>query len=127
MRGVAPGDAGQVFRVDPDDSEIVELVHSDELCREDAAIVERDANLRGAVDDVIVGDDVAIGRNDDAAADSVLDLRGRLDHLAAALWTKEPLELTAACRPAGRSDPDPRVGTVVRQRHRRWRARSRRR
>ena len=75
--GVAPGDAGQVFRVDLDDREIVELVDADEFGREDAAVIQGDANLHGAIDDVIVGDDVAVGRNDDAAADAVLDLAAR--------------------------------------------------
>ena len=76
---VAPGDAGKVVGVDLDDGHVVELVDTDELGREDAAVVHGDANLHGAVDDVVVGDDVAVGRDDDAAADAVLNLlAGRL-------------------------------------------------
>ena len=40
--------------------------------------MQGDANLRGAVDDVVVGDDVAVRRDDDAAADAMLDLRALL-------------------------------------------------
>ena len=69
--------AGQVLGVDLDDGEVGQLVGADELGSEDAAVIEGDAHLDGAVDDVVVGDDVAIGRDDDAAADAVLDLRLR--------------------------------------------------
>ena len=81
--GIAPGNAGQVVGVDLDDRKIIELIRADEPGGEDAAVVERDAHLGGAVDDVVVGEDVAIGRDDDAAADSMLELRLRLHSLAA--------------------------------------------
>lgn len=75
LAGVAPGDAGEAGRVNLDDSEIGQLVDTDELAGEDAAIVEGDLDVRGAVDDVAVGDDVAVRGDDDSAADAVLDLR----------------------------------------------------
>src|SRR5579859_2674534 len=93
LGGIAPGDAGEIFRIDADDGEVVELVHSNEFRREDAAIVERDANLSCTVNDMPVGHNVAIRRNDDAAADPMLELCGRSNHLASSLRTKEPLEL----------------------------------
>ena len=63
------------------------------LAVEDAAIVESDAHLRSAVDHVVVGDDIAVGRNDDAAADAVLKLRLRFHalHAAHATWAEEEL------------------------------------
>ena len=76
------GNAGQIVRIDLDDRQVVQLVHADHLGREDAPVIQRDADLRSAVDHVIVGDDVAVGRDDDAAADAVLDLRLRLHLLA---------------------------------------------
>ena len=79
---VAPGNAGQVVRVDLDDGEVVELVHAHQLGGEDAAVVERDANLRCAVHHVVVGDDVAVGRDDDAAADAVLESAAAVSCLA---------------------------------------------
>jgi hypothetical protein len=62
-------------RVDLDDGEVGELVDADDASLQDAAVVEGDLDLRGSVDDVVVGDDVAVRRDDDAAADAVLKLR----------------------------------------------------
>ncbi len=62
------------MRVNLDDGEIVELVDANEFRREDAAVVERDVDLHGAVNDVVVGEDVAVRREDDATADAVLNL-----------------------------------------------------
>ena len=69
---VAPCDARQIVGVDLDHRNVVELVNADELGGKDAAVVHGDANLHGTVDYVIVGDDVAVGRDDDATADAVL-------------------------------------------------------
>jgi len=73
--GVAPGDAGQVGSVDLDDRNVVELVDTDDFAVENAAVMQRDLDVGGAIDDVVVGDDVSVRRDDDAAADAVLDLR----------------------------------------------------
>ena len=43
----------------------------------DLAIAHGDADIDRAIDDVVVGDDISVRRNDDAAADAVLDLRLR--------------------------------------------------
>jgi hypothetical protein len=83
--GVAPGDGGEIVRVDLDDGEVGELVDADDLGVQDAAVMESDLDLRGSVDDVVVGDDVAVGRDDDAAAYAVLKL-----------WLLRYLELAAA-------------------------------
>ncbi len=88
LRRVAPGDAGQVVRVDLDDGEVVELVDADQLGGKDAAVIEGDVDLHGAVDDVVVGEDVAVGREDDAAADAVFNLLLLRHALHAALGPK---------------------------------------
>ena len=86
---------GRFCRVDLDDGEIVELVDADELGREDAAVIQGDVNLHGAVNDVIVGEDVAVGRDDDAAADAVLNLLllGHALHAALGTESEEAAEL----------------------------------
>ena len=75
---------GRSVRVDLDDGEIGELVRADQLGVHDAAIVECDLDLGCALDHVVVGDDVTVGRNDDAGADAVLNLL-RLLHTSASL------------------------------------------
>ena len=62
------------MRVDLDHGKVVQLVDADQLGRKDATVVERDIDLHRTVDDVIVGEDVAVGREDHAAADAVLNL-----------------------------------------------------
>ena len=73
--GVAPGNAGQIAAVDFDDGEISERIGADQLGDQDLAVAHSDANVDRAINHVIVGDDVSVGRNDDAAADAALDLR----------------------------------------------------
>src|SRR3712207_9220750 len=48
-------------------------VGADDLRLERAAVVQLDANLLRAVDDVVVGQDVAVGADDDAGAEAALD------------------------------------------------------
>ena len=78
LGGVAPGNAGQVVRIDFDDRDVVEFVHSDQLGSEDPAVVQSDAHLRRAVHHMVIGYDVAIRRNDHAAPHPMLDLRLRV-------------------------------------------------
>ena len=59
--------------VDLDDGEVGELVGADDLGVHHAAVVEGDLDLYRAFDDVVVGDDVAVRRDDDAGADAVLE------------------------------------------------------
>jgi len=75
LAGVAPGDAGQLTGIHFDDGKVGEFIDTDDLSAKNPAIVERDLDLGGSVDDVAVGDDVSVGGDDDPAADAVLDLR----------------------------------------------------
>ena len=52
----------------------VSLSRADQFCGKDSAVVQRDANVGRAVDDVVVGDDVTVRRNNHAAAEPVLDI-----------------------------------------------------
>src|SRR6185369_1837619 len=72
LRGVAPGHCGQVVRIDLDDGEVGQFVGADDLSREYAAIMQSDLDLRGAVDDVIVSNDIAIGGDDDSTSNAML-------------------------------------------------------
>ena len=83
--------ARQVGAVDLDDGKIRERIGADELRRQDSAVGHGDANVDCAVDDVVVGHDVAIGRNDHAAAQTVLNVRLRPHVLAKAVLTKAEL------------------------------------
>ena len=65
---------GKFLCVDLDDGKVIELVDADQLGRENAAVIEGDVDLHGAVDDMIVGEDVAVRRQDNAAADAVFNL-----------------------------------------------------
>ena len=59
--------------IDLDDSEVRQGIGADELRRIDVAVAHGDADVDGAGNDVVVGDDVAVGRDDDAAAEAVLN------------------------------------------------------
>ena len=61
----------QVFGVDLDDGEVRDLIRADDLALEATAIGQRDDELLGAVDDVVVRDDVAVTLEDDARADAL--------------------------------------------------------
>ena len=86
LAGISPGNRGKVRGVYLDDGEIGELIYADDLAGKNAAIVQGDSDLRGAVNNVIVGDDVPVRRDDDAASNTVLQrlLLWRL-HAATAL------------------------------------------
>ena len=69
VRAVERTDDAVAF--DLDDREIGERIGADELCRIDVAVAHRDADVGGTSNYVVIGDDEAIGRDDDAAAEAV--------------------------------------------------------
>ncbi len=85
------GTLGQVGSVDLDDGEIRQRISTDELRREDSTVSHGDANVHCAVDDMVVGHDVAIGRNDHTAAQTVLNVGLRSHVLAKAVLAKAEL------------------------------------
>ena len=91
LRGISQGHAGQVASVDLDDGKIRERIGADELRRKDSPVGHGDANVDRAVDDVVVGHDVAIGRNNHAAAQTVLNVGLRPHVLAKAVLAKAEL------------------------------------
>src|SRR5208283_5422022 len=73
---VAPGRAGEILHaVNFEHGDVGERIGADEFRFQHAAIAGGDADVDRAVDDVIVGDDVPVGRDDHATAHAVLDLR----------------------------------------------------
>ncbi len=75
LGGVSPGNGREVGALDFDHGQVSQRIGTDDLCRQDAAIVQRHTNIGSSLHDVVVGDDVAIRRDDDAGADAVLDPR----------------------------------------------------
>ncbi len=73
---------GKVGCVHLEHGNIGQLVDADDLRVQDAAIVQRHLDLRGAIHHVIVGDNVSVRRDDDAASHAMLNLRlsGLLQH-----------------------------------------------
>ena len=84
---------GKIGAVDLDHCQIGKWVGADQFGGQDSTIAERDFDFGSAIDHVIVGDDVAVGRNDDTAADAVLDPRLLRLHALAKLLAKESLYL----------------------------------
>ena len=76
-----------------DDRKVGERIRAHHLGGKNPAIAHGDTNVGRAVDHVIIGDDVAVGRDDHAAAQPVLDPRLLRPHLLAKLTTKLPAEL----------------------------------
>ena len=74
-----PGEPRTVRRVDPHDREIRVAVEADHLAGRGAAVGHRDAQRPRALDDVAVGEDQPVGREEDArpAAVSGVDLHHR--------------------------------------------------
>ena len=89
LGGIAPRNAGEVLAFDLDHGQIGQRIGADHLGGQHAAIVHGHANVDRAIHHVVVGDDVAIGRNDDAAADAVLDLRALLLLPEVEAWAEE--------------------------------------
>src|SRR5580698_9376284 len=91
LRGISQGHAGEVGCVDLDDGKIGERIGTDELRGQNSPVRHGDANIDCAINDVVVGDDVAIRRNDDAAAETVLNVRLRAHLLAKAVLAEAEL------------------------------------
>src|ERR1017187_5857480 len=79
---VAQRDIGEVAAFDLDDREIGKRIGADQFSGQNAAIAEGNLDVGGTVHNVVVGDDVSVGRDDDAASDAVCKLR-LLRHLSA--------------------------------------------
>lgn len=65
---IAEGDGGEAGGLDFDDGEVGGRVVAYETGGQDAFVVEGNADAFGILDDVVVGDDIAVGRDDDARA-----------------------------------------------------------
>src|SRR5579862_6837786 len=74
-RGISPRNAGQTSAIYFDHSQIRQWIGANQFGFKDFAVAHGDADVDRAVDYVVVGDDVSIGGNDDAAADAMLNLR----------------------------------------------------
>ena len=72
---VAQGHGLKVGRLDLNDGEVVRLVSSDDGGRVVLLVLEDDLEFTRAVDDVVVGEDVAFLVNDEAGARTLLRLR----------------------------------------------------
>ena len=73
LRRVSPAENRQVGGVELEQGEVGERIRADDLGAELALVAEPDADVgAGAADDVIVGEDVAVGRHDDARAEALL-------------------------------------------------------
>ena len=68
----------QVFRRNLDHSDIGVGVAADQFCRQRAAVVDRDRNIVGAFDHMVVGEHITLGRvDDDARTQRLLDALAR--------------------------------------------------
>ena len=76
--GVAQHDHGQLVELDLEHRQVGVGVGADHLAARVAAVVERDVDLVGAFHHVVVGEDVAVGADDHAAAQADLRLVGAL-------------------------------------------------
>ena len=74
LRVVAEGDGRKVCRVDLDHCHVGRRVAANDLGLEDAVVVERDGDAIRVGHDVIVGEDVAVGRHDEARTAGFLGL-----------------------------------------------------
>ena len=70
--GISPGCVREVVAFHFDDGQIGQWVGADHLGRQNSAVAHGDANVGRAIHYVVVGDDVAVGRDDYAAAQAVL-------------------------------------------------------
>ena len=100
LAAVAESDVGQgLVGLDLEQGQVGLLVDALERRRELGAVVERDGDLVGAAGDMGVGDDQAVGADDEARALAALALLGLLRRphrpLALALLAEEALEEAA--------------------------------
>src|SRR5664280_1324009 len=71
---VSQRDRGQVVRLDLDDRDISFGVGPDNLALELAVVRQGHLEFVSALDDVVVGQDIAVGRDDDPGAEALLSL-----------------------------------------------------
>jgi len=71
---VVPRDGRQIGGVDLHHGEVGQFVDADHTAVQNAPVVQGHLEVLGAVHNVIVAQDVAIRRDDDTAADAVLQL-----------------------------------------------------
>ena len=74
-RRIADRNVGQVAAVHLDDRKIGKRIGADHLRLQNTTVAQRDLYIGCAINDVIVGNDVSVRRDDDTAADAVFDLR----------------------------------------------------
>ena len=92
--GIAERDRMEVRRVDLDHGQIARLVCAHHLRRQRAAVVHLDADAVRALDDVVVGEDVAVGADDDAGTERALPEAPRLARAVRLIFrfAEEPAE-----------------------------------
>ena len=72
--GITDRHVGQPFRIDLDDCDVGRSIRADDLCIEDFPVHRRDLDLVGLVNDVVVGQDIAVLGVDDDARTGARDL-----------------------------------------------------
>src|SRR5580765_1786988 len=82
--GVAPGKAWKPATADFNHGEISHWICTDKFCRQYTAVIQRHADIGGSVNHVVIGHDITVRRNDDAATKSMFYLRTT----APLLWAK---------------------------------------
>ena len=95
LGGITERNAGEIRAVDLHDCEIGERIGADQFCREDPLVAHGDANIHGAFHHVVVGDDVTVGGNDHAAAETVFNARLGPSAELSAEWIAEWPKLRA--------------------------------
>ena len=62
--GIADSNRLEIFAINFQDRDIGFWIGANDACLELALVGERDANVRGAIDDVVVREDIALGADD---------------------------------------------------------------
>ena len=101
-------DEGEVVAaVDLDQREIGARIGADDLGGVGLAVVGRDLDAVGLLDDVVVGDGVAVGRDEEARALGLAEARGRAACLRLAFGHAEALEEFSIGEPFGNGSSSP--------------------
>ena len=79
LGGITDGDGGEIAAFDLQHGDVRLGIGAHDLGLQLALVGERDADVRGAVDDVVVRQDVAVRADDDAGAEAVFALIVRRD------------------------------------------------
>src|SRR5262249_22817514 len=91
--GVAPWNTRQIRAVHFDDSQIRQWIRPHEPGIQDSPVTHRDTNIHRAVYHMVIGHDIAIGRYDNAAPDTVFDTGLLRRHAMTEELTKELLHV----------------------------------